>query len=266
MYRLLTIALLILVCHNAKAQVGINTSNPLGVLHIDPKGDTKGSITNPTNDSDDVFVSSDGKLGIGTINPKAKVSVISNNEDGSSGLYLPNGAEISYIFTSDTDGNGVWRGSPPIQYHTFVANPEFADQVVTGQPLTGMHIKTFGKAIVDSAKEYFGQGYGWNEETQQYKAPKKGLYRITSQVYCLPNVAGLNYKTYWYLNNTMTPRLGFYAYYDTGIPISAYTSNVVDLEKDDVIDVRLYSTSGTVTSINYRQGMGHSYIIVEILQ
>lgn len=265
MYRLIFILTSIFLSSNSViGQIGINTSNPLGTtLHIDPKGNTSGTVQNAVNDADDVFISADGRLGIGTVNPKAKLSVVA--EDNTTGLQLPNGAEENFILISDIDGNASW-GSSSIQYLTFVANTQNIDQQVSGSGSTGMQIKTFGSALVDTTKEYYGDAYGWNDVSQQYKAPKSGLYRITSQVYCLPNTKNTNYRTYWYQNNTMSPALGFYSYIDTGSPVSAYTSNVVRLNKDDVLDLRLYCTNTSNTSIKYKQGLGYTFIIIEMLQ
>lgn len=66
----------------ASAQVGINTTNPQGIFHIDPRGDTNGS----TNITDDVIITNDGNLGIGTITPKAKLHI---NTGGTPSLPIP---------------------------------------------------------------------------------------------------------------------------------------------------------------------------------
>ncbi len=56
------------------AQVGINTNNPLGTFHIDPQGDTN----DPLNISDDVIVTSNGNVGIGTLTPGKKLEIQGN--------------------------------------------------------------------------------------------------------------------------------------------------------------------------------------------
>lgn len=81
------------------AQVGINTTSPQGVLHIDPKGDTSGT----TNSSDDLLVSSNGYLGIGTISPTASLDVIGD-------MSIVDGTEYDhYVLTSDDNGVGSWK-------------------------------------------------------------------------------------------------------------------------------------------------------------
>lgn len=69
------------------AQVGINTQNPLGVFHID--GASTAASTNPDSgipnavqQLDDVVILNNGNMGIGMINPSAKVVI----EDGATSL------------------------------------------------------------------------------------------------------------------------------------------------------------------------------------
>ncbi|MEN9918584.1 MAG: hypothetical protein RL662_1020 [Bacteroidota bacterium] len=55
-----------------KAQVGINTTNPQGIFHIDTKGDTD-NLGN--NSIDDIVINATGNMGIGTLTPQDKVDV-----------------------------------------------------------------------------------------------------------------------------------------------------------------------------------------------
>lgn len=57
------------------AQVGVNTKEPKGMLHIDPRSDTQ---TDGSNASDDVIITNDGKLGIGTLNPNVLLHIKTN--------------------------------------------------------------------------------------------------------------------------------------------------------------------------------------------
>ena len=57
------------------AQVGVNTKEPKGMLHIDPRIDTQ---SDGSNASDDVIITNEGKLGIGTLNPDALLHMKTN--------------------------------------------------------------------------------------------------------------------------------------------------------------------------------------------
>ncbi|WP_353123517.1 hypothetical protein [Dysgonomonas capnocytophagoides] len=81
------------------AQVGINTQNPQGILHIDSKGDTSLS----TNTDDDIIVDSNGNMGIGTIAPQAKLDILGK-------IRINDGTqEDGYVLTSDANGLASWK-------------------------------------------------------------------------------------------------------------------------------------------------------------
>lgn len=96
------------------SQVGINTSDPKGVYHIDGKAD--GSSTAVTS-ANDVLVNDKGFLGAGTTNPTVKLHI--EVPAGSHGLAIQDGTEDEgYILSSDADGNGSWIVSDISQFST----------------------------------------------------------------------------------------------------------------------------------------------------
>lgn len=87
-----------------EAQVGINTVNPLGVFHIDPLKDTNASGSSGSND--DIIITNDGKMGVGTLNPKS-------NLDINGKIRISDGTEQNgYTFVSDANGIGSWQPLP----------------------------------------------------------------------------------------------------------------------------------------------------------
>lgn len=88
-------------CH---AQVGINTSNPQGVFHVDPQKNTNGSV----NIADDVLVTSAGRVGLGNITPSVKLDVLQT--DASRSMFkLRDGNEAgAAVLVSDVNGVGTW--------------------------------------------------------------------------------------------------------------------------------------------------------------
>lgn len=92
------------------AQVGINTQNPLGVFHVDPKANTNTAGTSGTDD--DVIVKADGKVGLGTVNPTKTLDVRGKFKlvDGTQG--------DGKFLTSDANGFGSWKAN--IANKTFI--------------------------------------------------------------------------------------------------------------------------------------------------
>lgn len=93
---------------SAFAQVGINTTEPKGVFHVDAKGNTQGN----SNISDDVIVDSNGNLGIGTLTPQAKVHIYT---DGTvPGIRISDQSEAagSMLMFHDDTGMVNWVPKP----------------------------------------------------------------------------------------------------------------------------------------------------------
>lgn len=87
------------------AQLGINTRNfaPNSSVHIDPLGNTLNSGT-VTNFADDVFISTSGSVGLGTVTPLAKLDVTGKVKitDGTQGT--------GKVFTAtNAAGLGSWQ-------------------------------------------------------------------------------------------------------------------------------------------------------------
>lgn len=117
-YILITIAT-ILVSIYMNAQIGINTENPQALFHIDAKYNT--TTTNPSSGSpssvqqqDDVVITKEGKMGIGTINPQAKLEINTQNVTGVYPLQIKDTTDpTGKILVSDADGNASWKAAQP---------------------------------------------------------------------------------------------------------------------------------------------------------
>lgn len=86
------------------AQVGVNINDfaPNTAFHIDSKGNTSNSGS--VNNVDDLFISTSGAIGVGSINPLAKLDITGNIKitDGSAGE--------KRVFTAvDESGLGTWQ-------------------------------------------------------------------------------------------------------------------------------------------------------------
>lgn len=95
---------LVIMILNLNAQVGINTFEPIGVLHIDSKGDT--DISANKGDTDDVVILSDGRVGIGTTSPQSSLDV-----QGS--LRIADGTQnANLVLTTNDEGYAHWDNAP----------------------------------------------------------------------------------------------------------------------------------------------------------
>lgn len=94
------------------AQVGINSLPSLAgsILHIDGKGDnTSSSTVTPAQVANDIIITSDGNIGVGTANPTYKLEIIASNGKG---FRLVDGSEGAGKFlVSDKNGIATWKGA-----------------------------------------------------------------------------------------------------------------------------------------------------------
>ncbi|WP_062175633.1 hypothetical protein [Dysgonomonas macrotermitis] len=113
------------------AQVGINTQNLSGVFHIDPKGDTNAAGTSGTDD--DIVITTDGKVGIGTISPTRTLDLQGN-------FKLVDGTQADgYFLTSDNGGYGSWK--PNITTKSFIDGVRSVPNITSSTPVyTGSYI------------------------------------------------------------------------------------------------------------------------------
>ncbi|MDR3023079.1 hypothetical protein [Chryseobacterium sp.] len=94
-------------------QVGINTTTPEGILHIDAAKNNNNTATTPITIADDVVVqSSTGNLGLGTKSPAVKLDIETGGTLATpvTGFKLADGNQINnYVLTSDNTGVGTWK-------------------------------------------------------------------------------------------------------------------------------------------------------------
>ena len=111
----------------AFSQVGINTSTPEGVFHIDSKKNNNNIASTSTTVADDVVVSNtsgkEGNVGLGTKDPSVKLEIQTGGTSSSviPGFKLVDGTQnTNYILTSDANGLARWQQGPTLKVTTGV--------------------------------------------------------------------------------------------------------------------------------------------------
>lgn len=194
-----------------QAQVGINTEYPRSIFHIDGAGDNPQNQTGTLSDlqqSNDVFIANDGKLGIGTITPGTKLDIIDNKTiTGKDALRLTPALGAPSILYLEGDGQTTsWRPAPNIgilgQFR--VTSTSFPSRVATYATLAS----TDGAIAVEG-------GY-------KIRVPANGRYFVTLSIYGTNNStstpASALQSLYVYLakNDTQVQSMEYNSYY-TGI-------------------------------------------------
>jgi hypothetical protein len=87
--------------------VGINTEDPQGLLHIDAKSNTVVNSSDTLNVGDDVVVTPQGRIGVGTTNPQTRLDIRSAT---SGAIRIQDGTEgAGKTLVSDANGSAQWE-------------------------------------------------------------------------------------------------------------------------------------------------------------
>ncbi|RKE77172.1 hypothetical protein [Chryseobacterium sp. AG363] len=119
------------------SQVGINTSNPQGIFHIDAGKDNSATgVPTSMQSLNDILVDSSGNLGVGTVSPVRKLHVNANNQSikfealpflpvntGSNSLVVDNNGDVYKNNTISVEGQILRIG---LNSSTYVAGVEGA--------------------------------------------------------------------------------------------------------------------------------------------
>lgn len=119
------------------AQIGINTDSPQRIFHLDGKSNTSGN----TNISDDVVIDNNGNIGVGTLNPTARLHIETTSDVA---LRLQDGTQGArkMLYSKDGNGNLSWTDQPSSSAKIYNLNtgkrsfPNKANHLLIAIPVT----------------------------------------------------------------------------------------------------------------------------------
>lgn len=106
----------LIYCADVFSQIGIMTDNPVSnvLVHVDAASNNSGGGVNINRD--DVVVSKDGKVGIGTTTPQTKLHIVTGGTSATPNpqLRIEDGnAAVNKVLMSDANGLGQWNDYIP---------------------------------------------------------------------------------------------------------------------------------------------------------
>lgn len=179
-YMLCALFGLLLLSNPATAQTrtGVQTRNPQGALHVDGKMDNPKGVGVPNNTaaSNDIIITDEGKVGVGTLTPNAAMDLRSANNDNAFGLGTTNMAASA-------------AGAGALRYEENNKRLEFSDGVVWSSSYVAPTKTAVVAQILDSRDipgNQFTTLNNWVEQTDLtssfnpttgvFTAPRDGYY------------------------------------------------------------------------------------------
>lgn len=193
----------------AFSQVGINTPNPQGILHIDGQKDNpvSGSTFTPVQQSNDILVNSAGKIGVGTLTPVTKVDARNSGNEAigfgassltalaadegavryNSGVEYSNGNEWLPLLTAQPTNNKVIVIAAKTNNNVKLATPSIPTITAGLQNRASNYLVDWSKTFESNS------GTNFNAATGIFTAPRNGVY-VASLTTDLAPLA-INYTT-----------------------------------------------------------------------
>ncbi|PXW13600.1 MULTISPECIES: hypothetical protein [Chryseobacterium] len=242
----------ILLSVTVYSQVGINTSNPQTVFHIDGKKDNHPTnVPSTTQQKNDVVVTSSGNMGIGTISPSAKIHIISDQTYGA--FQMQDGSQgTGRLLSSDENGKGTWINNPltPIKFSTYIGDAQTPYDVPSDTYLNTYIDLPKGRWII-----YIGQLFLSN----QTSAANNTWIRMTLSSSSTSNVeSGFNFLSSKLVSGWLTVNSAAnnrYTFLSGTIPVEINGSSVTRL----YLRTKDYTSIGTNPIPSTRGNYGENY-------
>jgi hypothetical protein len=158
MKKFLLTALIIPIAAFSQGRVGVNTYEPQGTFHVDANRDNSSPVPTVTEALNDFVVKSDGKVGIGTINPTNILTIIGqNNADIDVGMFSGT-STINSIAYHNTMIGGTPVAPALVGYNRSIAAFEGYAYTTLGQiPSGGSGVGLMGSLIIRTGRTGGGE-------------------------------------------------------------------------------------------------------------
>lgn len=236
----------------SKAQVGINTSNPQAIFHVDGAKDNPSSgVPSSTQMANDVTITSTGEIGIGTLTPATRVDTRSaTNSDNSIGI-----GETSQ--TAAIAGSGAVRYNPlnggKMQYSDGVVWQDLISSPTKAVVVANLQAGNFAVKIPYQVSTGIA---GWTEVsdptgnftpgTGVFTAPRTGVYLVsfTYDFVRIPIVSGYFSEARYVVNGISTVKKCVKSYSNISKQAQVAGSCVagVQLNKGDTLQPYIYQS------------------------
>ncbi|WP_126653138.1 complement C1q domain-containing protein [Chryseobacterium aureum] len=236
----------------SKAQVGINTSNPQTIFHVDGARDNPSAgAPSSIQMGNDVAVTSAGEIGIGTLAPAVKIDTRSvSNSDNSMGI-----GETSQ--TASAAGGGAVRYNPlnggKMQYSDGVVWQDLISSPTKAVVVASLQAANFAVKIPYQVSTGIA---GWTEVsdptgnftpgTGVFTAPRTGVYLVsfTYDFVRIPIVSGYFSEARYVVNGSSTVKKCIKSYSNISKQAQVAGSCVagVQLNKGDTLQPYIYQS------------------------
>ncbi|MEK6510099.1 hypothetical protein [Myroides sp. C4067] len=262
----LSLLFLLLKTVSCYGQIGINTTLPQAIFHVDGKNDNANTnVKHSQKESNDIVVTNNGNIGIGILNPTNKLEIKTN--DSNTGLSLLNASSQSKVLISDKDGNATWS-FPERKARTSIYSITGVSSLIGNIDNMAKYDK-FLDVKIEDVKGIFGDQYGWDIVKQQYIVPIKGIYRISMSIYLESGLLSDYYKIGISKGNNakqLMPNMPYISIVSEEKDKLAYVTGLAILNKDDILEIKVANQKNPNSPVKIIGGPEYSTLLIELVK